>query len=180
MTPSATQCIPHQFNLGSLQGRQVIANFEGGKITSDAGIVLMAELDKKLGLTARFAECFRDYRHLSYIDYSVHELLAQRVYGIVLGYEDVNDHDELRYDPALTIALGRLNFIELNTALLAGKSTINRLEYCPETVVDHKESRYHKIEHQPQEIEQAFVEIFLQSYKKPPRAIVLDMDVTDD
>jgi hypothetical protein len=70
--------------LGTLKGRDVIANFEGGRITSDAGIVLMAELDKKLGLTARFTKCFRDYRNLSYVDYSVHELLAQRVYGIVL------------------------------------------------------------------------------------------------
>ncbi len=180
MTPCATQCIPHQFNLGNLQGKQIIANFEGGRITSDAGIVLMAELDKKLGLTARFAKCFRDYRHSSYVDYSVYELLAQRVYGIVLGYEDVNDHEKLRYDPSLALALGRLNFIELNAALLAGKSTINRLQYCPETVVDQKESRYHRIEHQPKEIEKAFVEIFLESYKKPPRAIVLDMDVTDD
>ncbi len=78
MTPSATECISHQFNLGNLKGRQVIANFEGGRITSDAGIVLMAELDKKLGVTARFAECFRDYRNSSYVDYSVPELLAQR------------------------------------------------------------------------------------------------------
>jgi len=160
--------------------RDVIANFEGGRITSDAGIVLMAELDKKLGLTARFTKCFRDYRNLSYVDYSVHELLAQRVYGIVLGYEDVNDHDKLRHDPALAIALGRLSLIDSNPALLAGKSTINRLEYCPETILDQRESRYHKIEHQPKEIEKAFVEIFLESYKQPPRQIVLDMDVTDD
>jgi hypothetical protein len=140
----------------------------------------MAELDKKLGLTGRFAKCFRDYRHSSYVDYSVHELLAQRVYGIALGYEDVNDHDKLRHDPALALALSRLNFIDLNAASLAGKSTINRLEYCPETIVDQKESRYHRIEHQPKEIEKAFVEIFLESYKRPPSAIVLDMDVTDD
>ncbi len=73
MTPSATQCFPAQFNLGTLKGRNVIANFEGGRITSDAGIVLMAELDKKLGLTARFAKCFRDHQNLSYVDYSAHE-----------------------------------------------------------------------------------------------------------
>jgi len=133
MTPSSTQCIPNQFNFGTLKGRKVIANFEGGRITSDAGIVLMAELDKKLRITAHFAECFRDYRNLSYVDYSVHELLAQRVYGIVLGYEDVNDHDKLRYDPSLAIALEKLNFIDSNAALLAGKSTINRLKYCPES-----------------------------------------------
>ena len=162
MPPSSTDCIPNQFNFGTLEGRKVIANFEGGRITSDAGIALMAELDKKLGLTARFAKCFRDYRNLSYVDYSVHELLAQRAYGIVLGYEDVNDHDKLRYDPALAIALVRLNFIDSNAALLAGKSTINRLEYCPETILDQRESRYHRIECQPKDVEKAFVEIFIE------------------
>ncbi len=180
MTPNSTNCIPNQLNFGSLKGRKVIANFSGGRITSDAGIVLMAELDKKLKITARFAECFRDHRNSSYVDYPVHQLLAQRVYGIILGYEDVNDHDKLREDPALAIALGKLNFIEPNQRTLAGKSTINRLEYCPETIINQESSRYHKIEHDPKEIEKAFVEIFLNSYKKPPKQIILDMDVTDD
>lgn len=180
MTPSSTNYIPKQLNFGSIKGRKVIADFTGGRITSDAGIVLMAELDRKLRITSRFAECFRDYRDLSYVNYSVHQLLAQRVYGIVLGYEDVNDHDKLRYDPALAIALGKLNFIESNQKTLAGKSTINRLEYCPKTIINQKESRYHKIEPDPKEIERAFVDIFLASHKKPPRQIVLDMDVTDD
>ncbi len=180
MTPSSTKYIPKQLNFGSIKGRKVIADFTGGRITSDAGIVLMAELDRKLRITSRFAECFRDYRDLSYVNYSVHQLLAQRVYGIVLGYEDVNDHDKLRYDPALAIALGKLNFIESNQKTLAVKSTINRLEYCPKTIINQKESRYHKIEPDPKEIERAFVDIFLASYKKPPRQIVLDMDVTDD
>ena len=101
MTSSSDQSLPNQFNFGPLKGRNIIANFEGGKITSDAGIVLMAELDKKLKITTQFAECFRDYRHVSYLDYSLHHWLAQRVYGIILGYEDVNDHDKLRHDPAL-------------------------------------------------------------------------------
>ncbi len=148
----------------------------------------MAELDKKLKITSRFAECFQDYRSASYVDYSVHQLLAQRVYGIVLGYEDVNghrrcafsEHDKLRNDPALGIALVKLNVINSTEGVLAGKSTINRLEYCPETIINQKESRSHKIEHDPKEIERAFVEIFLASYKKPPKEIVLDMDVTDD
>jgi hypothetical protein len=173
-------CNPNQLNFGTLNGRKIVANFEGGRITSDAGIVLIAELDKKLEITARFAQCFQDYRHKSYIDYSVHELLAQRVYGIILGYEDVNDHDRLRYDPALSIALEKLNFIDSNKAVLAGKSTINRLEYCPETIIKQSESRYHKIEHQPKEIEKCLVEIFLESEREPPRQIILDMDVTDD
>jgi len=142
--------------------------------------VLIAELDKKLKITERFSDCFEDHRHLSYVDYSVNQLLAQRVYGIILGYEDVNDHDKLRYDPALAIALERLNFINSSKADLAGKSTINRLEYCPETIINQKTSRYHKIEHNPKEIEKTFVDIFLESYKKPPKQIILDMDVTDD
>ena len=180
MTPSSDQSQLHHLNFGKLNGRQLIANFEGGKITSDAGIVLIAELDKKLKITERFSDCFEDNRHLSYVDYSVNQLLAQRVYGIILGYEDVNDHDKLRYDPALAIALERLNCINSSKADLAGKSTINRLEYCPETIINQKTSRYHKIEHNPKEIEKTFVDIFLESYKKPPKQIILDMDVTDD
>ena len=100
MTPGSTESIKQKLNLGVIKGRKVIANFDGGIITSDAGILLIAELDKKQKITARFAECFQDYRNSSYVDYSVHQLLAQRVYGIILGYEDVNDHDKLRYDPA--------------------------------------------------------------------------------
>ena len=87
---------------------------------------------------------------------------------------------KLPYDPALAIALSKLNFIDANEAVLAGKSTLNRLEYCPETILDQANSPYHRIEHQPEELEQAFVDIFLQSHSKPPRQIILDMDVTDD
>ena len=92
----------------------------------------------------------------------------------------MNDHDKLRCDPALAIALEKLNFINSSKTDLAGKSTINRLEYCPETIISQKTSRYHKIEHNPKEIEKTFVDIFLESYKKPPKQIILDMDVTDD
>jgi hypothetical protein len=180
MTPNPVQSQFNELNFGKLNGRQVIANFEGGRITSDAGIMLIAELDKKLKITERFSDCFEDHRHLSYVDYSVNQLLAQRVYGLILGYEDVNDHDKLRYDPALAIVLERLNFINSSKADLAGKSTINRLEYCPETIINQKTSRYHKIEHNPKEIKKTFVDIFLESYKKPPKQIILDMDVTDD
>ena len=141
---------------------------------------MITELNKKLKVTARFADCFQDNRHLSYVDYSVHNLLAQRVYGLILGYEDVNDHDKLRHDPALALALEKLNFIDSTEAVLAGKSTLNRLEYCPETILDQAQSRYQKIELLPKEVEKAFVEFFLESYKKPPKSIILDLDVTDD
>jgi hypothetical protein len=180
MTPNFSQKINQQFNFGRIKGKEIIANFEGGRITSDAGIILMAELDKKLKISEKFAECFQDYRNLSYIDYSVHQLVSQRIYGLVLGYEDVNDHDKLRHDPSLAIALEKLDFMESNQGSLAGKSTINRLEYCPETILNQEESRYHRIEHDPKKIEEFFVDIFLRSYKKPPRQIILDMDVTDD
>lgn len=180
MTANSSSKISQKLNLGRLKGKEIIANFEGGKITSDAGIMLMAELDKKLKITKMFAECFEDYINLSYVDYSVHQLVSQRFYGLILGYEDVNDHDKLRNDPALAIALEKLNCLELKEEFLAEKSTINRLEYCPETILKQEKSRYHRIEHDPKKIEKLFVDIFLQSYKKPPSQIILDMDVTDD
>lgn len=180
MIPSHSQKTRQLINFSKQKGKEIIANFDGGLITSDAGIVWIAELDKRLGITKRFANCFQDYRHPSYVDHSVHQLVAQRVYSIILGYEDVNDHDKLRHDPAWKIALEKLDFINSKVVGLAGKSTINRLEYCPETIIDQRTSRYHKIEPEFEEIEKAFVEIFLKSYKKPPKSIILDMDVTDD
>ena len=180
MTPTFSRNDRNKFKLRNQKGRKVIADFSGGRITSNAGIVLMAELDRRLKITARFAQCFLDHRHPSYIDYSVHNLLAQRIYGLILGYEDLNDHDHLRDDPALAIALEKLNFLESDRKGLAGKSTLNRLEYCPDTVIEQSQARYHKIEVLPQEIEKAFVEIFLNSYLKPPKRIILDLDVTDD
>lgn len=169
-----------QINLDRLNGREVIANFDGGSITSDAGIVLLSELDKKLEITSRFAECFQDHRSSSYVHYPVHRLLAQRIYAIALGYEDVNDHDKLRNDPALAIALDRISHINPSQEIIAGKSTINRLEYCPEEILDQSKSRYHKIEHQPQKIEKVFIDIFLNSYEQQPKEIILDIDVTND
>lgn len=169
-----------QINLDRLNGREIIANFDGGSITSDAGIVLLSELDKKLEITSRFAKCFQDHRNPSYVHYSIDRLLAQRIYAIALGYEDVNDHDKLRNDPALEIALDRIDRIKPNSETIAGKSTINRLEYCPEEILDQSKSRYHKIEHQPKKIEKVFVDIFLNSYDRQPKQIILDLDVTND
>lgn len=180
MSPRNSRKTRKVINFSKQKGKEIIANFEGGLITSDAGIVWIAELDKKLGITDKLANCFQDYRHPSYVEHSVHDLLAQRLYGIILGYEDVNDHDKLRHDPALKIVLEKLNNFEGKEGWLAGKSTINRLEYCPETILDQKTSRYHKIEPNFEKIEKSFVEFFLESYKNPPKSIILDMDVTDD
>jgi len=89
-----------KLSLERVKGKEIIANFEGGKITSNAGIIFIAELDRRLKITEQFIKCFRDYRHPSYVDYSIHQLLVQRVYSVILGYEDINDHDNLHYDSA--------------------------------------------------------------------------------
>ena len=180
MKPNNSDKKEQKLKLGKVKGKELSFNFDGGRITSDAGIVLIAELDKKLKITEQFSQCFQDYRHSSYTDYSLHNLLAQRIYSLILGYEDVNDHDLLRYDPALEIALRKINNSDSKTDILAGKSTINRLEYCPLDIIEHQKSRYHKIELLPEKMENMFIQIFLQSYKKEPKSIVLDMDVTDD
>ncbi len=109
----------------------------------------------------------------------VHSLVAQRIYGLIMGYEDINDHETLRYDPIFALAVGKVLNLEASTTL-AGKSTLNRLEHCPENVENRADSRYHRIEHDPKAIETLFVEFFLESYRKPPKQIILDFDVTDD
>ena len=180
MTPISTQCIPEQFTFGRVESRQVIVNFNGGTITSDAGLTLIAALDQKRQITARFAACFQDYRNPARVEHSLETLVAQRVYGLVQGYEDLNDHDELRHDPMFAVAVGKLSATDVACAPLAGKSTLNRIEHCPATVTNRQESRYHRIGHDPKAIERLFVELFLESHSQPPRQIVLDLDVTDD
>lgn len=196
MTPTSTQCIPEQFNFERVESRQVIVDFKGGTVTSDAGLTLIAGLDQKLQITSRFAGCFQDYREPNRSEHSLQSLIAQRVYGLVQGYEDprpcrrgtaagtrglrLNDHEQLRHDPMLALAVGKVIGSGSEEVVLAGKSTLNRIEHCPETVSNRAESRYHRIGHDPEAIEKLFVEIFLESYSKPPREIVLDLDVTDD
>lgn len=180
MTPPLTECISDKLSFGRVKGRKVIANFKGGTLTSDGGLILVAELDKKRQITTRFASCFTDYRRQGYVEHSVTDLVGQRIYGLIQGYEDLNDHERLRYDPVFTLALGKLSSNESESVTLAGKSTLNRLEYCPETVIAQAEARYHRISHEPKRIERLLVELFLESYRKPPQSIVLDLDVTDD
>jgi hypothetical protein len=180
MTPTSTDCIPEQFKFGRVKSRQVIVDFQGGRITSDAGLTLIADLDQKLKITSRLAACFQDYRHPNRVEHSLESLVAQRVYGLVQGYEDLNDHDQLRCDPMFALAVGKIIGDGTQPVVLAGKSTLNRLEHCPETVTNRVESRYHRIGHNTVAIEKLFIEWFLESYTKPPKRIVLDLDVTDD
>jgi hypothetical protein len=180
MTPLTTDSTPKQFKFEREKSRPIVVNFQGGKVTSDAGLSLIAEIDRKLQITSRLAKCFQDYRNPDKTLHPIESLLAQRIYGLIMGYEDLNDHEELRHDPMFALALGK-NISQKNEPLtLAGKSTLNRIEHCPENVEQGVESRYHKISHSQEEIEKLFVDIFLESYSSPPRQIILDLDVTDD
>lgn len=180
MTQLAERSLPKQFKFEQPKSPPVVVNFQGGQVTSDAGLSLIAEIDKKLQITSQFAQCFQDYRKPNRIDHTVESLITQRIYGLVMGYEDLNDHEELRHDPMFAIALGKRIGIEDKQAKLAGKSTLNRLEHCPEDVEQGADNRYHKIGHSSLEIESLFVKIFLESYSKEPRQLILDLDVTDD
>ncbi|MEH2042106.1 IS1380 family transposase [Nostoc sp.] len=180
MTPNKTDCILEQLKFEPVKSCPVVVNFNGETVTSDAGLTLIAELDRKREITSRLAQCFKDYREPSRIEHSVSNLIAQRVYGLIMGYEDINDHEALRYDLIFALAVGKVINSEKESITLAGKSTLNRLEHCPENISSRAESRYHRIEHDASAIETLLVEIFLESYSKPPRQIILDLDVTDD
>jgi Transposase DDE domain group 1 len=170
-----TQCIAQQFEFEAVERRAVVAAFDGGHVSSDAGALLLAQADGALRLIERFTECFVDGRNPDLIEHSVKMLVGQRVLGLALGYEDLVDHDQLRHDPLLGAVLGKLApRRRSDCAALAGKSTLNRLERTPHS------ARYHKIAHRPQAIEALFVELFLDSVGRPPERIVLDLDCTDD
>jgi Transposase DDE domain group 1 len=170
-----THCIPELFEFPAVERRQVVACFDGGTITSDAGALLLGATDRVIGLTRRFAACFRDDRNPAFTEHSVETLVIQRVVGIALGYEDLNDHDQLRHDPLLATLVGKLTPNRSDCAALAGKSTLNRLELSqPEP------DRYKRIGADTQAIEALPVDLFLQAYRKPPKQIILDLDATDD
>jgi hypothetical protein len=163
------------FGFTPVEGRQVVAAFDGGAITSDAGALLLGATDKVMRLTERFAACFSDQRVPDLVEHHVSTMVMQRVAGIALGYEDLIDHDELRHDPVLAILAGKLSARRSDCAPLAGKSTLNRLELSqPEP------TRYHKISHDGAAIEQLFVQLFLEAHSQAPDQIILDLDATDD
>ena len=170
-----TDCSATLFEFAPVEGRQVVAAFDGGAITSDAGALLLGETDRAIGLTARFARCFTDARAPELIEHAVGTMVLQRVAGIALGYEDLNDHDELRHDPVLAVLAGKLAAKRSDCAPLAGKSTLNRLELSRPAA-----TRYHKVSHDPGAIERLFVNVFLEAHRRPPAQIILDLDATDD
>jgi len=163
----------------------VIGNFDGGRITSDAGGLLLREVEKRIRIIGRFAKCFTDYRQAARIEHSVEELVAQRVYALALGYEDLNDHDTLRHDPLLALVCDKVDPFGHQRAReqdqgkgLAGKSTLNRLELTGREA-SHA-SRYKKITIDHESVDELLVDVFLDSYRRPPKRIVLDADATDD
>jgi hypothetical protein len=165
--------------------RRVQGAFDGGHISSDGGALLLRELDLRWGLTERLAGCFTDHRQPDLIEHSVIELVRQRVYGLALGYEDLNDHDDLARDPLLALAVGKRDPEGQDRKReqdqgrpLASDSTLNRLELTPETL--DPANRYWKIIHHAQRFESLFVTLFLESFAEPPAEIVLDFDATDD
>ena len=170
-----TECSATLFEFAPVEGRRVAADFDGGAITSDAGGLLLGQTDRAVRLTERFAACFRDTRLAELVEHRVETLVMQRVFGIALGYEDLNDHDELRCDPLMAVLAGKLEARRADCAPLAGKSTLNRLELSrPEA------TRYHKISHDPAAIEALFVDLFLEAHRRIPEQIILDLDATDD
>jgi Transposase DDE domain group 1 len=163
------------FGYEVVEGRQVVAAFDGGQVTSDAGALLLGAANRALGLVRRLAGCFTDGRAPELVEHTVETMLMQRICGIALGYEDLVDHDELRHDPVLATLAGKLEARRKNCAPLAGKSTLNRLEHAPSAP-----SCYHKIGHDAAAIEGLFVALFLDSHATAPRRIILDLDATDD
>lgn len=171
-----TECSPALFDFAPVEGRRVVAAFDGGAITSNAGALLLGATDRAINLVGRFAACFRDARMPERVEHDVATLVGQRVFGIALGHEDVVDHDQLRHDPVLAILAGKLAAGRRDCAPLAGKSTLNRLEHAPAGAP----SRYHRIGHDAAAIEGLFVDLFLEAHRKaPPRQIILDLDATD-
>jgi hypothetical protein len=180
-----TECTPSAFAFQPLGHRDVVAAFDGGLVTSDAGALLLREVDAKFGFLDAFAACFTDHRDPELVEHPLLDLLKQRVFGICLGYEDLNDHDQLRLDPVLATAVGKadpLGHDRLDPAdrgkPLAGKSTLNRLELTP--VGADEDSRYKKTVAHLGRIEDYLVDMFVRQQSTPPGRIVLDLDATDD
>ncbi len=181
----STECSSSQLEFHAFGSREVIGRFDGGRITSDGGGLLLREVDQRIGLLPRLADCFDDYRNPNSVEHSVRELVAQRVYGLALGYEDLNDHDALRSDSSLALLVGKRDLTGESRDRardrgypLAGSSTLNRLELS--TPAAAAADRYKRISADPAALDRLLVDLFLASYEKAPREIWLDLDATDD
>lgn len=165
-----TESTQSSFGFEGVGRREIVARFNGGTISSDGGAFLLRQVDKRLNLLPRFAKCFLDGRNQSLVEHAISEMVAQRVYGLALGYEDLNDHEQLRTDPVFGLLAGKENLTEP----LAGKSTLNRMELG--TGINN---RYKKITFWKEAVDELLVNAFVESHEKAPAEIVLDMDTTD-
>ncbi len=164
-----TQCTQEVFSFAAHFSRRVEASFTAGQVSSDGGALLLRQADRKIRLLERVASCFTDRRSPLLVEHRLGEMLSQRIYGLALGYEDLNDHEQLRHDPLMGVLAGRRKPEEP----LAGKSTLNRLE------LPGGSKRYHKIDYEPEKIDALLLEVFIESHAQQPEQIVLDLDATD-
>ena len=164
-----TECTQSRLPFANHGSREVVAEFSGGRMTSDSGALLLRETDQRMKLLARFSQCFLDGRNPAWVQHPVEQMLAQRIYSLALGYEDLNDHEQLRQDPLLKLLAGKPDLNEP----LAGKSTLNRME-----LGDGLPNRY-KITFWREAIDDLLVEVFLEAHTAAPEQIVLDIDATD-
>ncbi len=179
-----TDCTADQLHFQGLGRRRIEAEFDAGLVTTDAGGLLLREVDSNTRMIDRIAACFTDGRDPARSEHSIPSLVAQRIYGLALGYEDLNDHEELRRDPLLATLVGKVDPLGQDRVRerdrgcpLAGKSTLNRLEQTPACL---EGTRYHKIGYDAESLDRLLVDLFLESYDHPPRQIILDLDATDD
>jgi hypothetical protein len=166
-----TECNQDRFEFATHFTRGVVAEFNGGTLTSDAGGLLLREADQRLNLLFRFSTCFLDGRDSSRVEHTVAEMVTQRVYGWAMGYEDLNDHDQLRNDPLMQLLAGKR---DPGSEALAGKSTLNRME-----LGDGLPHRYKKITFWRDAIDELLVSVFVEAHSAAPERIVLDIDTTD-
>ncbi len=179
-----TECRENQLSFQGLGARRVTASFDGGRITSDAGGLLLREIEQARGYIKQFAMCFADFRRQEFVEHSVEQLIAQRCFALCLGYEDLNDHDLLRNDPLLAVLCGKEDPEGLRRReerdkgkALAGKSTLNRLETAGSMFASRP--RYKRICAQMEKLEEFWVDMFVRKAKSP-RRLILDFDATDD
>lgn len=168
-----TECTVEQLGFQAVGRREVVARFDGGQLSSDGGGLLLREVERRTEILRQFSACFRDFRDPLHVTHSVRELVSQRVFGLALGYEDLNDHDQLRHDPLVGALVDRAEVLRP----LAGKSTLNRLELTPE---GRGNDRYRRIVFDGEAIDAFLVNVFVQAYPVAPQEIVLDLDTTDD
>ena len=171
-----TECNQELFAFEALGQREVVGRFDGGYVVSDGGALLLRQVERRTDILGRFASCFTDQRDPLRIEHSVEQLVKQRVYGLALGYEDLNDHERLRRDPLLAVLSGKA---EPTQQPLAGKSTLNRLELTL-PLGDAAQRRYKKILFDPESADRLLVDLFVEAHAVPPAEVILDLDATDD